>query len=117
LQGIKENAVIGLPLAMAVSGIIQFLILFFIIFKKLEKINFKNILIFALKILAGCFVLTLTSLAFIKILALVVDMQTFWGVFWQAAISAAAALGSYLIIALALKINEIKAIKNILFRK
>jgi len=117
LEGIRENIVIGLPLALAISGIFQVTVLFFLLLGKLKSLKIKEIFKFCFKILIACMLLILASLGLIKILANLVDMQTFLGVFLQAAISSLAGLAIYVLGSLALGVKEIKAVKNVIFKR
>ena len=116
LQGIEENLVIGLPLALAISGIFQCLILTLIIYKKLESLDIKELIIFGLKILIASGLLVIVSLISIRFSANFVDMQKFWGVFLQTIISSAIGLAVYGGVSLAFGLKEFQAIKKLIIR-
>lgn len=116
LQGIKENSVVGLPLALALSGVFQFLILIWVIHSKLEELEIKDLIIFLFKILLASLVLIIVSLATIRLIADLVDMQTFWGIFLQTAGTSLAGLISYSLIALIFNLKEFKAVKKLVIR-
>lgn len=117
LQGIRENMVVGLALALALSGIFQLKILFLFLWKKLGDFNVKEIAISMAKICLASFLLIAVSLAVRDFTASLVDMQTFLGIFLQAAFSALAGLLVYVLAALILKLKEINAVKTLIFRK
>jgi len=117
LERIEENVVIGLPLALAVSGIFQFIVLFFLLSSKLKGLKIKEIFSFCLKVLIASVLLVLVCLVFLKVSADFVNMKKFWGVFLQAAISSSAGLGIYIFSSLAFGLEEIKAVRNVFFRR
>ena len=117
LQGIKENSVIGLPLALAVSGIFQVSLLLMFLHKKVGDFRIKEIFDSFIKILASGVLLGLTCYFVRQIVANFVNMQTFWGIFSQAALASIAGVIVFIISAFALKSPEIKTLKTVIFRK
>ena len=117
LQGIKENSVIGLPLALAVSGIFQISLLLMLLYKKIGDFRIKEIFESCIKILASSVLLGLASYFVRQYIAEFVNMQTFAGVFFQAALASMAGVIVFIISAFALKSPEIKALKTVISRK
>lgn len=117
LQGIKENSVIGLPLALAVSGIFQISLLLILLYKKIGDFRIKEIFESFIKILASSVLLGLACYFVRQIVANFVNMQTFYGIFSQAALASAAGIIVFIISAFALKSPEIKALKTVISRK
>ncbi len=117
LQGIKENSVIGLPLALAVSGIFQISLLLILLYKKIGDFRIKEIFESFIKILASSVLLGLACYFVRQIVANFVNMQTFYGIFSQAALASIAGVIVFIISAFALKSPEIKALKTVISRK
>lgn len=117
VENIDGNLVVGLPLALSISGIIQLVLLLLFLYIKLDTIKMKEILNFAGKIIICSVLLILASLIVIKIMAQFVDMQTFVGVFLQTAVVSVAGIAIYSITALILRLKEITTVKKYIFRK
>lgn len=117
LQGIKENSVIGLPLALAVSGIFQISLLLILLYKKIGDFRIKEIFESCIKILASSILLGFACYFVRQYIAKFVDMQTFRGIFSQAALASIAGVIVFIASAFALKSPEIKALKTVISRK
>jgi len=117
IENIDGNLVVGLPLALSLSGIIQLVLLLFFLHGKLEIDKIKELSDFIVKILICSVLLVLASFLSIKIMAEIVDMQTFIGVFLQAAVSSIIGIAIYCLIALVLRLKEITTVKKYIFRK
>jgi len=117
IQGIKENSVIGLPLALVVSGIFQISLLLILLYKKIGDFRIKEIFESCIKILASSILLGFACYFVRQYVAGFVDMQTFVGVFSQAALASIAGVIVFIISAFALKSPEIKALKTVISRK
>ena len=87
LQSIPQNSVIGLPLALAISGIFQLALLLIMLYVKIDNFKIKGIRSFIIKIGAASMLLGLVSYFVRQYVGGVVDMQTFWGIFVQAALA------------------------------
>lgn len=111
LQKIKDNLVIGLPLALSISGIFQLFLLLIFLYKKIGDFRIKEILKSLGKILIASTLLVSVALVCRQIVANFVNMQTFWGIFWQTAISGLAGILAYILGALILKSPEIKRLR------
>lgn len=117
LQKITESSVIGLPLALSISGILQLCLLLMFLYKKIGDFKIKEIAKSSVKIFTASILLALACYFTRQITADFVNMQTFWGIFSQAAISAIAGILVYFLAALFLKSPEIKSLKTIIVRK
>lgn len=117
LQGIKENSVIGLPLALAVSGIFQISLLLLLLYKKIGDFRIKEIFESCIKILVSGVLLGFACYFVRQTIAEFIDMQTFWGIFSQAALASIAGIIVFIASAFALKSPEIKALKTLIYRK
>lgn len=116
IEGIKGNIVIGLPLALSVSGIIQLILLLAIFYKK-SGIKIKKIALFAIKVAFTGLSLAIASIIVRNISSSFVNMKSFWGVFGQTAASALAGIIVFAFIAHWLKLPEILVIKQLFFKK
>lgn len=117
IDKVEGSLVVGLPLALSLSGVIQLLLLLFFLYKKIEIIKIREIIDFVIKVAICSVILILASLISIRIMAGLVDMQTFVGVFLQAAVSSIIGLGVYSVAALMLRLREIALVKRYIFRK
>jgi putative peptidoglycan lipid II flippase len=117
IENIDGNLVVGLPLALSLSGIIQLALLLVFLYKKLEIDKIKELSAFMVKILICSVLLIVASFLSIKIAASIVDMHTFIGVFSQAALSSIIGIAAYGAAAMALKLKEIAMLKKYVFRK
>jgi len=117
LQGIKENSVIGLPLALVVSGIFQISLLLFLLYKKIGDFRIKEIFESCIKILVSGVLLGFACYFVRQTIAEFIDMQTFWGIFFQAALASMVGIIVFIASAFALKSPEIKALKRLIYRK
>ncbi len=111
IQKIEGSLVIGLPLALSISGIFQLFLLLVFLYKKIGDFRIKEIFNSLIKILIASILLAGTCYFTRQTLAGFVNMQTFWGVFTQTAISALAGLFVYLIFVLLLRSPEIEILK------
>jgi len=117
LKGIEQNSVIGLPLALAISGLFQLFLLLIFLYKKIGDFKTKEIFESFVKILASATLLGLACYFVRQLTANFVDMQTFAGIFIQASLASLAGIFVYVIAAFILKSSEIKALKTIIYRK
>lgn len=117
LQGIKENSIIGLPLALTVSGIFQVSLLLILLYRKIGDFRIKEIFESCIKILASSILLGFACYFVRQYIAEFVNMQTFLGIFSQAALAGIAGVIVFIISAFALKSPEIKALKTVISRK
>jgi putative peptidoglycan lipid II flippase len=117
ISNIDGNVVVGLPLALSLSGIIQLSLLLFFLYRKLEIDRIKQLFNFISKVFVCSVLLILVSFLSIRIMAGMVNMQTFFGVFLQAAAAFLAGLAIYSTAALMLGLKEITTVKRYLFRK
>jgi len=105
LQNIPQSSVIGLPLALAISGIFQVGLLLLFLYKKMGDFKTKEIFEAGLKILAASILMGLIVYCTRQYIAPFVNMQTFWGIFAQATISSIAGAIVYFLGIKLLKLN------------
>lgn len=116
IADVQNIAMIGLPLAFSIAAIFQFLAMLFFIYKKIGDFGIKEILSCCQKILiAGVFMSFFVYLAR-QLMAYFVNMQTFFGVFWQSAIACLIGFSVYFLIAFLLNLSEVQLIKNLVLK-
>jgi putative peptidoglycan lipid II flippase len=110
LREIKNIQVLGLSLALSISGIFQFSLLFYFLRKKIGQLPTKEIWqSFKIIILASILMAVFTYFS-LQILARFVNTQTFWGIFTQAISAGLVGVFVYILVTLLLKSPEIKII-------
>ncbi len=112
LEGVKDVGVIGLPLALSLSAIIQAILLLIFLYKKIGELKMKEIILSFLKIIIATIFMFFTTYLTRQFLASFVDMSTFFGIFLQTFISASAGSLVYIILVFFLKSPELKTIKS-----
>jgi len=128
LGKIPDNQVIGLPLALSLSGIVQLFLLLLFLYKKIGdfktapvrnaiSMEVKEILKSSLKILIAGLALVVAVLFVRQIVAGFVNMQTFAGIFAQTALAGFGGSAAYLAAALFLKSPEIESLKTLISGK
>lgn len=108
LQGIKNIQVIGLSLAVTLSGILNFFLLLFFFFRKIKKTGeetsqflkkkLKETNYSLIKILVAGYLTSFFVYVMLRMLVFFVDMQSFLGVFFQTLISGILGLFIYFLI-------------------
>ncbi len=114
LQGIKNNSVIGLPLALSISGIFQVFLLLIFLYKEIGDFKIKEILKSIKNILIASVSMIFIVYFSLKILASLVNMQTFLGLFIQTILAGGIGILAYILISFLLKSPEIKTIRNLI---
>ncbi|HOK35169.1 MAG TPA: murein biosynthesis integral membrane protein MurJ [Candidatus Pacearchaeota archaeon] len=117
LKNISGISVIGLPLAFSLSSIIN-LIWLLIAFKKRVGNNWDKKLGEAfLRILLLSLICGGITFILLRPFSLIFDLHTFWGVFWEAALSGGLGFAFYLGFAKILKFPEYETILESFFKK
>ncbi len=112
-SGIIENIeVIGLPLALSASAIIQMVLLLVFLWLKIGDFQGKEIWLSAKKILISSGIMFIFVYLARQALSGILNMQTFFGVFIQTTIVCSVALVSYSFCAYVFKIPEFKNLKS-----
>ena len=111
LQGIQNIAVIGLPLALSISGVFQFFLLLLFLKIKIRDIALREILSSVRRILLATFLMALTVFFVLYLAASFLDLKTFFAVFLQALLAGIAGVVVYIVISFFLKSPELKIIK------
>ena len=111
LQGLKDISVAGLPLAFSVAVISQFILLLLLFYKKIGDFRIKEILYSFGKILIASGFLTIFTYLTLRVVAGLVDMKTFIGVFVQGVSAGLVGILIYFLVTFFLKSSELRIIK------
>jgi putative peptidoglycan lipid II flippase len=117
LERLGDGMVIGLPLALALSGIFQVSLLLISLYLKIGNFRIREIFESGIKILAASILLGFTCYIVRQNVSQFVNMQTFLGVFIQMSLAGLAGIIVYVIATLLLKSPEIKALKGVVYKK
>lgn len=117
LQNIDNISVIGLPLAITISGFIQVILLLIFLKKKIKEFPIKNILNTFYRILIASIIMGIGLYVSLYVFALLFNTATFIGILLQTAISGLISVAIYILFCYLLKIQEMHAVKNLLFRR
>jgi putative peptidoglycan lipid II flippase len=121
LKGIKEFAILGLPLAFSLASIINFAVLLKLFARKINWWHPQYILKSFSKIILATLLMGIVTYSFLYILDLFLDTHTFIGIFLQGVLAAIAGIVVYCLAMILLKSSEILTIKQailkIIFRK
>lgn len=113
----KLMGVAGLALAFSIASIINFILLIAVLKIKLHFLREGKIIISLMKITVASLIMAISIQLAKYFVGSRVNMDTFAGVFTQAAIGALIGIASFLISAFLLKCSEIKFLKNVFSRK
>lgn len=117
LQDIQNIEIIGLVLALSLAVFLQTILLLIFLYKKIGDFKIKEILFSLTKILFASALMVVAVYFVREIVDKFVDMQTFIGVLWQAALSSLIGAFVYFSVSLFLKSPEIKIIKLSFFKQ
>jgi len=119
LQSIQNISIVGLSLAFTITAICEALLLVFFIHKKLGIFNIRQVLVSVGKMFISGMVMAVVLLSARQLLVQfnIVQLQAFWGVFLQLAVSGGLGLVAYVATALILKSPEIHMIGESFFKR
>ncbi len=117
LKSIENIGIIGLPLALSISGVFQFFLLLFFLYRKMENFRTAEILICLAKVLAAGLLMAAAAYSALLLAAQFLDTRTFLGILAQTIIASLAAFLSYILIAFLLKCEELKTIWASIIRR
>ena len=117
LGGIEHIGVVGLPLALSISGIWQFCLLLFFLRKKLGHIRLMEIRSSFLKIILASILMGFSVYLVRPLLADLVNMQTFAGILTQIVLASLIGALVYILLVRVLKSPEISTIKLSIFQQ
>ncbi len=112
LQGIKDIAVVGLPLAFAIAQIFQFSLLLIFLKKRILEINFIKIWHSFKKIILATILMGLATYFGLSLLANFIISQTFLGLFIQTILAGIIGMLVYILVTYLLRSPELKIIKS-----
>lgn len=116
LKGLKEFAILGLPLAFSLANIINFVVLLKLFAKKINWWHPQRILNSFSKVVLATLLMGLVAYSLLYILDLFLDTHTFIGIFLQGILAAIAGIVVYCLVMILLKSPEIFKLKQILFK-
>lgn len=108
IPDISGIGVVALPFAISLSTILQFCILFFVLGIKMGNSHLHEIVSAAKKMIVAGIFLGLSTYSALRLTALVLDLQTFFGVFLQFIIAASAGIFTYTIAAIFFRMQEFR---------
>ena len=117
LYGISSIGVVGLPLALAISGVVRFCLLLFFLRKKLGHIRLREIKGSFEKIFLASLLMAIAVYFSLQFLAALVDMQTFAGLLVQVILAFLVGAFVYLLSTYLLKSPEMKTMKSSILRQ
>ncbi|MBZ9578373.1 murein biosynthesis integral membrane protein MurJ [Patescibacteria group bacterium] len=117
LREIKNIQVLSFPLALSISGIFNFSLLFCFLNKKISYLRLREFLLSFWKIFISCFPMTFFTYFTLRIVANLVNMNTFFGVFFQTIAALLIGLFVYLLAAFFLKSPEFETFKSSILRR
>ena len=110
LQGIKNIAVTGLPLALSISGIFQFSLLLVFLKKKVREIKLNEIWQSFKKIIIATLLMAVSAYLVLQAVATLICTKTFFGLLLQAILASLFGIFIYLLTCHLLKSPEPKTI-------
>jgi putative peptidoglycan lipid II flippase len=111
---IKPLGIMGLAFAFSIASFVNILLLLVMLRLKVGDLNDSEILISTLKIIFISLVMGAVAYLALNIIAPLVNMRTFWGIFTQAAGTTAASILVYFGLAFVFKLKEIKGIREVI---
>ena len=116
LRGITNIKVIGLPLAISISGILQLSLLLFFLYKKIGNFQLRQIWVSFCKIIFSSIVMSVFVYLILHFVAEFVSMQSWVGVFLQSISAGGIGVLIYFFFAYILKLEEAKMILKKIIR-
>jgi putative peptidoglycan lipid II flippase len=114
---IGKVKILGLAIAFSLANIVQMLLLLFILRTRFENLDDKNIIRSVVKIATASFAAGFGVQVAKILVAMIVDLDTFLGVFAQLAISGIVGFGIFVLVCHFMQLEEFLTFKNSLKRK
>jgi hypothetical protein len=112
LQDINNVAVLGLPMALSFSAVFQFALLLFYLKRKLTDIKIREICFSLRKIVIASLLMSLASFFSLRLIAGIIETNTFFNLLLQTGISLAAGFLVFWQTLKLLKSSELEIIKS-----
>ncbi len=106
--------VLGLAMAFSISSIVNMLLLYLVLYSRIEILDNNKIFDSLLKITFSSLIAGLFANRVLHFVEPFLNTYTFWGIFWQGMLAGLAGLLIYLILSILLKLEEVLIVKNIL---
>jgi putative peptidoglycan lipid II flippase len=116
LKGILNIEVLGLPLAFAISGIFQFILLMVFLYKKIGDYRIGEIFNSLFKTLIASFFMVISVNLILKLTVFFFSSLTFSGAFWQTIISGFSGIVIYFAVTWLLRSAEIETLRLPIFK-
>lgn len=110
----KILGVTGLGLAFSVSSILNMVLLYILLHRKVQDLDDQKIFSSILKISIISLIAGLATYLGLQFLSIFVNMQTFFGIFIQGVVSGILGLLIYLILAIVFKLEEVSLVRKLL---
>jgi len=117
VQNIKNISMIGLPLAFSIAAILQFILLLYFLQKRIGDFRVKEVSSSLKKILVASFLMAIFVYLSLQFASMLVNMQTFLGVFLQATFASFVGFCVYILATNALGSSEVRNIKYLILRQ
>jgi len=117
IEGVKNVAVVGLPMAFSMAVILQCFLLLYLLYKKFPNLKIKEFSDSLQKIIIASVAMVFAVLITRQILGMALDLSLFWSVFFQLAISGIVGVAVYAFTTYKLKSEESKLILGSLLNK
>ncbi len=113
IEGMKNLAVVGLPLAISLDAVLQLLVLLFFFKKEVGDFHIREIVFSLNKVLAATLLTILFTYILRQILGSFMTLETFWEVFLQTSVTGVLGVLFYLSAAFLFKSPEVIALRNL----
>ena len=117
LGGVANIGVIALSLAYTITAVLECSLLLYMFYKKFPKLKAKEISDSLSKILISSLIMVILTFETRQFLGSIISLQTFWGIFFQLAISGTIGVVTYAIATHLFKSPESKAITDSFLKK
>jgi putative peptidoglycan lipid II flippase len=104
--------VLGLAMAFSISSIVNMLLLYLVLYSRIEILDNNKIFDSLLKITLSSLVAGFFANRVLHFVVPFLNTHTFWGIFWQGMLAGLAGLLIYLILSILLKLEEVSIVKN-----
>jgi len=117
LKGIDDFSVLGLPLALSLAGILNFVVLLIVFNKKIGLWKFKNILNSVFKMIISCVLMAITVYSLLFTFNIFFDTRMFFGILIQTILAGLGGLLIYFIFSLLLGLDQARIIIRKVLRR